>query len=305
MRSDRQRQSHSHVRWIACLWLFLLSLATIQHETFVLGTPATSNCDRRRSRMVRSALEEYFFSELKSVSYVTAVSCPFHPTLDRFREQEERALTTPFMIRTYRSPMAHRAHRCQLCEKQFKNQFYLDMHLDRKHEAVIPQEATVCLADYCDIFGCDALGAEEATSQGLHPKDRVCDAHYMEKTRLHCNAIFDKCVDVNTGNRIHRLHDNVIAKICHPLGCGKDGKAISVSSLALERVEKSSISSVFYYVFVGLVIMGVVLYYVMFCILRSEHQRQRDFQVLRPVPLGAQGRPWYAAWQPAHKAKVS
>ena len=45
---------------------------------------------------------------------------------------------------------------CGYCGKQFKNEYYLDMHLENAHMDQIQPNRTVCLADYCEIFDvCD------------------------------------------------------------------------------------------------------------------------------------------------------
>jgi len=73
--------------------------------------------------------------------------------------------------------MKKRKWKCELCDKLFTTQDYLDQHLLSKHLEDIPlvkftmnlvnevhvynfRIATVCLADYCDSLQCEAQEAE-------------------------------------------------------------------------------------------------------------------------------------------------
>lgn len=54
-------------------------------------------------------------------------------------------------------------HQCTLCSKMFRTEYYLDLHLDRRH--VVNATDGLCLADACPFLGCPSYVPGDATSK--------------------------------------------------------------------------------------------------------------------------------------------
>merc|ERR1712146_94226 len=70
--------------------------------------------------------------------------CPFDPNRDLFGYHEKQK-------QRKKPGSAATTWTCGICGKQFKNEHYLDLHMERKHMNETPSEG-VCLADYCELF---------------------------------------------------------------------------------------------------------------------------------------------------------
>jgi len=81
--------------------------------------------------------------------------------------------------------------KCGFCGKTFKNQYYMDRHLDNKHPGEFLANASVCLADYCDILNCEPFVVT------------ACQESDMERRRHRCRSIFDRCFPSDSDERLH------------------------------------------------------------------------------------------------------
>ena len=100
-------------------------------------------CSRIDSRMVRNYIQKNIHPYVgKSLEYMSP-SCPLHPSLDRYEEQEKN-----------KQRFDRKEWHCKYCGKKFVSEFYIDRHMDNKHEFELKENASTCLADYCNIFGC-------------------------------------------------------------------------------------------------------------------------------------------------------
>jgi hypothetical protein len=52
--------------------------------------------------------------------------CPWHPTRDPYFDQEK-----------HKQAMSHREWVCEYCGKKFRTEFYIDQHMDRRHQDMI------------------------------------------------------------------------------------------------------------------------------------------------------------------------
>lgn len=136
---------------VACSVIFLLA------SSGAAGTEmSSSQCSRSKSRIVRKLMDEHLWSRLydSSIAMKLPESCPLNPNKELFYKQEKNKLCK------------HTGEcSCQLCGKSFKNEFYMDKHLTLKHHDVVNHNATICLADFCPIFGCSYHRTKESTTR--------------------------------------------------------------------------------------------------------------------------------------------
>lgn len=127
-------------------------------------------CSRERSRIVAALLKEMGVSP----------TCPIRPEVSRFYEQERQKRGSRW-----------RHWKCKIDGKVFMSEFYLDAHLDRKHEV---DETKACLGDYCDVLDCAAFPSLAATPTHGDPAPRPRRrkkraARYASP----CGDVQDKC----------------------------------------------------------------------------------------------------------------
>ena len=87
-------------------------------------------CDRAAAREARKAARELLLSRGVAIS----PSCPLHPDNDRLLPHERRKKT-----------LGRAQWQCSECSKLFRSERHLDLHLERKHDALLQPNATVCL----------------------------------------------------------------------------------------------------------------------------------------------------------------
>ncbi|CAE8647121.1 unnamed protein product, partial [Polarella glacialis] len=95
------------------------------------------------SRHVRKVLEKEILKPVQKAGVASwPQGCPLDPARDLYGHQEKqkqkkRGSTTNWT--------------CNICQKVFKSEHYLDLHMERKHMNEAPATG-VCLADYCEVF---------------------------------------------------------------------------------------------------------------------------------------------------------
>ena len=107
-------------------------------------------CDRAMAREARRTLKERVLEPAAAHGAEITAECALHPSHDHVLPQE-----------AHRKMQSHSNWRCLCCGKTFRSEYYLDMHLDRRHSAEVAghachlqQNASVCLGDYCDMLRC-------------------------------------------------------------------------------------------------------------------------------------------------------
>ena len=111
-------------------------------------------CDRAAAREARKAARELLLSRGVAISPL----CPLHPDNDRLLPHERRKKTlgraqwqcAHSLNRTLTEPKpipSQTPLRCSECSKLFRSERHLDLHLERKHDALLQPNATVCLGE--------------------------------------------------------------------------------------------------------------------------------------------------------------
>merc|ERR1712037_384144 len=105
---------------------------------------------------------------------------------------------------------------CGICDKVFRNEHYLDLHLENKHMNETPRGG-VCLADYCDMFEVCA-GDSKFRRRVRHDEPFVCDNNTLALARQRCENAMAKCFPLaNTDAR--KLYAQLSRQWCQVLDC--------------------------------------------------------------------------------------
>lgn len=176
-------------------------------------------CPRDRCRNVRNILQKEMYLPSRAYNYELPATCPISPITDQYAIHED-----------HKKRVRYRQHQCLFCQKTFRSEYWLDLHMERKHSAEVPENATGCLADYCEIFKCDN-NEDDDKQKTIGPN--LCEANIMKTKRLSCLALINKCFPVEQSKIAHRLHDQFVHKYCDVLECQtNDNRNLSKDNLS-------------------------------------------------------------------------
>jgi hypothetical protein len=92
-------------------------------------------------------------------------------------------------------------HQCGVCAKAFYTEAAIDKHLHARHAALVPPQADVCLADFCDVLQCDVYDAAARGAIAARPMpafaksgSRKCASREMEMARHACESTLRLCL---------------------------------------------------------------------------------------------------------------
>ena len=106
--------------------------------------------------------------------------------------------------------------RCLYCNKVFKSEAYLELHIENRHPGTIKRDG-VCLADYCDVLECDlhsTLFQPGRTGESLQ-----CNSKVMERRRHRCHMVLDQCFPPHGSQVATTLHHDFEHLYCEHLTC--------------------------------------------------------------------------------------
>jgi len=174
-------------------------------------TDLTHSCSRAKSRLVRQRFNVQIKKRKGGDRFNASVpwprECPFSPWVDLFGWHERNKT---------RGKAGSREWECNYTGKIFKNEHYIDLHLERLFAKDIPENG-ICLADYCDVFDfCNAR--EPSLSESLSSEPPPCDPAEFEKLKLTCHGIIDKCVPGGEGDKAE-LNADLQKAWCDALTC--------------------------------------------------------------------------------------
>lgn len=132
--------------------------------------------------------------------------CPFDPNRDLYNNHEKQK---------QRKRGGSKHWTCGICNKVFKSEHYLDLHLERKHMNETPRGG-VCLADHCEMF---EVCHGERFKRRVRPEDGFhCDNTSLALARQRCESAMAKCFPLS-GNETRKLHAQLSRHWCQVLDC--------------------------------------------------------------------------------------
>eukprot|EP00966_Prymnesium_polylepis_P217770 5039903-Prymnesium_polylepis.1 len=143
-------------------------------------------CDRPAAREARKAINDMLLPLARSYGAEMSETCPLNNAHDRLLTHEEA-----------KRPSSQFQWKCQICGKQFRSERYIDMHMDRKHLATLPPNATTCLGEFCDILRCP--GWVRGIKQMLRDNPAACRERDLEGRRHFCQHLMHDCFTPQSG----------------------------------------------------------------------------------------------------------
>uniref|UniRef100_A0A7S2NMS3 C2H2-type domain-containing protein n=1 Tax=Cyanoptyche gloeocystis TaxID=77922 RepID=A0A7S2NMS3_9EUKA len=254
----------SSITFLLILVVLQFYLSCVNAALYGGAESSTASCNRFRSRIARNVIEEQIFPAADDVEYELPSDCPFARDNDILRLQE-----------LSKKEMWRDQWRCTVCSKVFKSEHFLDKHLENKHSSHISKNATVCLADMCDFLNCDnlirqmhydeALEDVPIENLGFDPTAPIiCKDHVMERKKLACQAVMQRCFPPDN-EATKYLNDLFDREFCQRMTCSNQNLASLRQAFSPRlpfRLRKK------YYIFAGLLIFSVLIFYSVFWYLR-------------------------------------
>lgn len=185
--------------------ILLVTVAGAPKEV-VPRTELAHPCHRSISRQVRKQVEKEILKPAERAGIKEwPAACPLAPARDLWAGQEKhksRKRSTTGMWT------------CGYCQKVFKSEHYLDLHLERHHMDETPPGG-VCLADYCEIF--DACHPE-VTRRGKSDPAPSCNNETMLLQRRRCEESLAKCLPLDQ-EESRKLHAKLSRHFCQMMDC--------------------------------------------------------------------------------------
>lgn len=114
-----------------------------------VATDILLHCDRTKSREARFALERLVWKPLRKDGLIFSQSCILEKSKDVLTMQESNKFQQIDAL-----------WKCLFCHKLFREEYFLDKHLARKHSRVKHKTSSVCFGDLCGyIIPCVPLSS--------------------------------------------------------------------------------------------------------------------------------------------------
>jgi len=248
--------------------MLILFLVLIQISSAIKIEEDEAKCPRLRVRTARKLFTEVFENTLKEIGseeFSLPSDCPFNPLLDRYYQDEQN-----------KKRLRSTQWQCGYCDKLFVAEDWLDQHFHRKHLSRRPQNATVCLADYCVMLGCDEADNIEDQTEDEYSKfeklKQSCNPTEKAKEEFECQAVLHKCFPPQLSSISHRLHDRLTQKLCVPISCDP----------AIRQLRQPSKKDpTLYYVLAMLLMFGLASYYITVWLYKGEFITQKELRALK------------------------
>jgi len=236
-----------------------LSTAVTMFVTIHFGRAST--CSIELSRQARAVVDEVFLPVVTHHGYQLPRQCPLHPDNDKMA----------FFAKSSKY-LRRKRWQCEICEKIFSNQQYLDQHFENQHGDLIPKNSTVCLGDWCDIFGCTSL--EDENDVPL-----PCNELAMKRRNLECQQLMQLCFPVTSPDPSGKLHEFFSRQYCDQLSCTGNLVRLSPDQLAKFSGRWTWRSAL--YGFLALcILLGLILFYTGLLVHTKERRLHNDLRRL-------------------------
>jgi hypothetical protein len=134
--------------------------------------------------------------------FVYPPSCPLAVENDKLLPQEKAKK------RRYKGRQDGE-YECTFCGKKFKNEHYIDMHMERAHPDVAV--GRTCFAEYCRVFGACEKKLPRAS------KNKTCDVNASAAARDLCEDMVRSCFPISGPGR--QLGSELRRSLCGMLDC--------------------------------------------------------------------------------------
>lgn len=211
-RGIRSAPAPSGLLLMVGLAFLALAEAGPRDKDTVPRTELSSSCSRSVARNVRKAIDKEVLKVAAKVGIDKwPADCPFEPGRDIFFRHEKQKQRK----RTGGGSSSHNGQwTCGFCGKKFKNEHYLDLHMERKHQNETPSGG-VCLSNYCEVF--DSCYSDFRPS-ARRVAEETCNPDELAKARRRCEDAMTKCLPLE--NEVSRkLHGEMSRKLCQVLDC--------------------------------------------------------------------------------------
>eukprot|EP00112_Aurelia_sp_Birch-Aquarium-sp1_P024839 Seg8007.1 transcript_id=Seg8007.1/GoldUCD/mRNA.D3Y31 product="hypothetical protein" protein_id=Seg8007.1/GoldUCD/D3Y31 len=182
----------------------MLPVKMLKMMKFQQKNTRSKNCSVHRSAIIRKILANDFFPIYEKYNVDVPTRCPLHKERDIFTWIERNKSETESI-----------SLQCELCGKQFYEEYHFYEHANRKHSDVfLKKPSAVCLPSYCDIFRCDL---HEKYPYHI-PETIDCNEKKTNNLRRRCEALLRSCLP---DKMFHYVYDKLYMAICSTLTCEK------------------------------------------------------------------------------------
>ncbi|KAK2355918.1 zinc finger (C2H2 type) family protein [Trifolium repens] len=166
-------------------------------------------CSRERSRAAWKVIEEYLTPFVEKENYQLSRKCRLHFENDMFRDQEEHKIY-----------LDRNEWQCGYCKKSFREEKFIDQHLDNRHYNLLDLSHGKCLADLYGALHCDAVVNSKSSRSKCNPAAAARNRHL-------CESLADSCFPISEGPSASRLHELFLHQFCDAHICSGKHKPFS------------------------------------------------------------------------------
>ncbi|GAB5370486.1 hypothetical protein AAMO2058_001497300 [Amorphochlora amoebiformis] len=168
-------------------------------------------CQREESRLVREILKNNIWPWMKG--YAFPPGCGLDGEKDIFGVQEKN-----------KKRVRRGLWECRACNKRFRAEKWIDLHMHRKHPSLLRNESAVCLGDVCHMLNCEHEGLRNGSPWGV----RKCNPELINNEKVYCIKIASTCFPRQASKLSNDLHDRFIDEVCERIKCDNRGYRIQM-----------------------------------------------------------------------------
>jgi len=223
------------------------------------------------SRAARRVVNEVIVPVMSFYDFEWKQICPLHPSNDKMLP----------LIRDAQYVRRNR-WRCEICNKVFTSQEYIDFHMENKHADLMLTNATVCMADLCEILGCERFNVpSESDSYSDNEVIRVpCSSAAMERRKFHCEQIMNSCFPKDGNSNEQKLNELFVKEFCFPLNCDSFLSLQDTNDIVKKHSSRWTVGSVFNAFSLVVILLSLGVFYLVVIVRRREMKLNDDLRYL-------------------------
>lgn len=152
------------------------------------------SCSREKSRIARTLVQQLLLGmsgvgrrssrkRMRRLMDALPEQCLLRPEHDLYYDQE-----------FHKKAMRWNLWRCRYCGKRFVSEYYLDKHLDLKHQSLL-NHTLFCPADLCDALDCSAYASLGKTPTSRHKRDAHVASTQRRLSKRRAARLASSCPD--------------------------------------------------------------------------------------------------------------